>query len=156
MSGLHLPPEPDFDRRVRASFARQPFMTLLGASITALGPGTCEITLPFRRELTQQHGYLHAGVVATLADNACGYAAFTLMPADASVLTVEFKLNLMAPAEGEVLIARGRVRKAGRTLTVVEAEVSARREGAETPVAVMLATMMALRGRRDGPKETRP
>lgn len=155
MTVARPPPDPDYATRVRASFARQPFMTLLGAEITALGPGTCEITLPYRRELTQQHGFLHAGVVATLADNACGYAAFTLMPADASVLTVEFKLNLMAPAEGEALIARGRVCKAGRTLTVVQAEVSARRDGAETPVAVMLATMMALHGRSDAPQETR-
>jgi uncharacterized protein (TIGR00369 family) len=149
-----LPPDPDYAARVQASFARQPFMTLLGASITALGPGICEITMPFRHDLTQQHGYLHAGVVATLADNACGYAAFTLMPANSSVLTVEFKLNLMAPAEGEALIARGRVRKAGRTLTVVEAEVFARRDGAETLVAVMLATLMALHGRSDAPKAT--
>lgn len=155
MSAGRVPPDPEYASRVHASFARQNFMTLLGASITALGPGICEITLPFRRELTQQHGYLHAGVVATLADNACGYAAFTLMPADASVLTVEFKLNLMAPAEGEALVARGRVRKAGRTLTVVEAEVSARRDGAETPVAVMLATVMTLHGRSEAPKETR-
>jgi uncharacterized protein (TIGR00369 family) len=155
VSAGRVPPDPDYAARVRASFARQPFMTLLGASITALGPGTCEVTLPYRRELTQQHGFLHAGVVATLADNACGYAAFTLMPADASVLTVEFKLNLMAPAEGEALIARGRVRKAGRTLSVVEAEVFARRDGAETPVAVMLATLMALHGRIDATKETR-
>jgi uncharacterized protein (TIGR00369 family) len=147
--------DPDYASRVRASFARQPFMALLGAEIMALGPGTCEITLPFRRDLTQQHGFLHAGVVATLADNACGYAAFTLMPADASVLTVEFKLNLMAPAEGEALIARGRVGKAGRTLTVAEAEVSARRDGAEIPVAVMLATLMALHGCSDAPRETR-
>ena len=155
MSRGRTPSDPDYEVRVRESFARQTFMTLLGASITALGPGRCEITLPYRRELTQQHGFLHAGVVATLADNACGYAAFTLMPADASVLTVEFKLNLMAPAEGEALIARGRVRKAGRTLTVAEAEVSARRDGTETSVAVMLATLMALHGRSDGPKETR-
>ncbi|WP_439577745.1 PaaI family thioesterase [Elioraea sp.] len=155
MSASRVAPDPDYESRVHASFARQNFMTLLGASITALGPGTCEITLPFRRDLTQQHGFLHAGVVATLADNACGYAAFTLMPADASVLTVEFKLNLMAPAEGEALIARGRVRRAGRTLTVAEAEVSARRDGAEIPVAVMLATVMALHGSSDAPKETR-
>lgn len=154
MTVFPIHPDPDYEARVRASFARQNFMTLLGASITALGPGCCEITLPFRRELTQQHGYLHAGVVATLADNACGYAAFTLMPADASVLTVEFKLNLMAPAEGEALVARGRVRKAGRTLTVAEAEVSARRDGTETPVAVMLATVMTRHGRSDAPKET--
>ena len=152
---VRFEPAGDFEGRVRASFARQPFMTLLGAEITGLGPGTCEVTLPYRPELTQQHGFLHAGVVATLADNACGYAAFTLMPADASVLTVEFKLNLMAPAEGEALVARGRVRKAGRTLTVVEAEVSARRDGAEAPVAAMLATMMALHGRSDAPKEMR-
>jgi uncharacterized protein (TIGR00369 family) len=155
VSASRVAPDPDYESRVHASFARQNFMTLLGASITALGPGTCEITLPFRRDLTQQHGFLHAGVVATLADNACGYAAFTLMPADASVLTVEFKLNLMAPAEGEALIARGRVRRAGRTLTVAEAEVSARRDGAEISVAVMLATVMALHGSSDAPKETR-
>lgn len=146
------PPDPDYAERVRASFARQPFMTVLGATITALAPGRCEITLPYRRELTQQHGYLHGGVVAALADNACGYAAFTLMPADATVVSVEFKLNFLAPAVGEALIARGRVRKAGRTLTVVEAEVAARRSGAETPVAAMLATMMALPGRPDAPQ----
>lgn len=142
------PADPAFAARVRASFARQPFMATLGACLTRVDPGEVEIELPFRDDLTQQHGFLHAGVVAALADTACGYAAFTLMPADAAVLSVEFKLNLLAPARGDRLIGRGRVLRAGRTITVCAGDVAALEAGGEEKlVASMLATIMAVRGR---------
>lgn len=142
------PADPAFAARVRASFARQPFMATLGGLLTRVDPGEVDIELPFRDDLTQQHGYLHAGVVAALADTACGYAAFTLMPADAAVLSVEFKLNLLAPARGERLIARGRVLRAGRTITACAGDVVALAAGGEESlVASMLATIMAVRGR---------
>jgi uncharacterized protein (TIGR00369 family) len=127
---------------VRASFARQGFMEHLGAQLAEVGEGTCTITCRPRPELTQQHGFMHAGVVGAIADSAAGYAALSLLPAGSEVLTVEYKLNLLAPAEGDLLIARGRVVRSGRTLTVCEATVSAVRHRAETPCAVMLATMI--------------
>ncbi|HET6469490.1 MAG TPA: PaaI family thioesterase [Geminicoccaceae bacterium] len=148
----HLEPvDPAYAERVRASFARQGLLAHMGAALTLIEPGRVEIALPFRPEVTQQHGFFHAGAVTTIADTAAGYAAYTLMPAGSSVLTVELKINLVAPAQGERLVARGRVRKAGRTLTVVEAEVVGQQGGAETPVALMLATMICLRDRPDGP-----
>ena len=144
------PADPAFAARVRASFARQPFMATLGARLARVAPGEVDIELTFRDELTQQHGYLHAGVVAALADTACGYAAFTLMPADAAVLSVEFKLNLLTPARAERLIARGRVLRAGRTITVCVGDVvAAAAGGEESLVASMLATIIAVRGRPD-------
>jgi uncharacterized protein (TIGR00369 family) len=124
-------------------------MTTIGARIGRLEPGFCEIELPYRRDLCQQHGYLHAGITTTIADSAAGYAAFSLMPPGSSVLTVEFKVNLMAPAAGERFFARGKVIKAGRTLTVVEAEVAAVEQGSEKPVAQLLATMMCLENAPD-------
>jgi len=124
-------------------------MTTLGARLERVVPGEIEIRVPFRRELTQQHGFLHAGVVTAAMDSACGYAALSLMEEGVGVLSVEFKTNLMAPARGEELIARGRVIRSGRTITVCEAEGSMVAGGAETPVAAMLATMMAVRGRPD-------
>jgi uncharacterized protein (TIGR00369 family) len=127
---------------VRASFARQGFMAHLGAELAEAGAGTCTISCRPRPELGQQHGFVHAGVLAALADSAAGYAALSLMPAGSEVLTVEFKLNLMAPAEGELILARGRVLRAGRTLTVCDATVSAVRDGAETACAIMLATLI--------------
>jgi uncharacterized protein (TIGR00369 family) len=133
--------------RVRASFDRQRIMTTLGATLAQVEPGRAEIRLPYRAELTQQHGFLHAGIVATIADSACGYAAFSLMPADAAVLTIEYKINLMAPARGEAFTARGRVLRAGKTVTVCQAEVHALREGAEHLVATLLATIMTVRER---------
>lgn len=117
--------DPEYAARVRGSFQRQAFMSLLGASITALEPGRVEVTLPFRSELTQQHGFFHAGVTSTIADNAGGYAAYTLFPANSSVLTVEFKINLLAPAKGKALAAVGQVIKCGRTLTVCDLKVFA-------------------------------
>ena len=117
------PPNPDFENRVRASFTRQRARALLGAYLTRVEPGGVDIELPFRDDLGQQHGFVHGGVVGMIADSAGGYAAFTLMPADASVLTVEYKMNMLAPAEGDMLIARGEVLKAGRSLCVVRADV---------------------------------
>ncbi len=138
------PQDPDYEDRVRASFARQGAMGLLGARLTTLSPGHCELELDFRPELSQQHGYFHGGIVGALADTAGGYAAFTLMPADASVLTVEYKLNLMAPADGECLIARGEVLRAGKTLVITRAELYVRRGGAEHHCASMQQTLMTL------------
>ena len=136
----------NFAARVRASFAEQAFMSTCGATMTSVGPGAVTIEFPFREDLTQQHGFIHAGVVAAVADSACGYAALTLMPADAAVLSVEFKINLLAPASGTVFRATARVVKAGRTLTVCTAEVHAVRgdEQDDAIVATMQATMIAL------------
>jgi uncharacterized protein (TIGR00369 family) len=138
---------PDFVGRVRASFARQTVMTTLGAEMTQVLPGEVEIAMPFHANLTQQHGFLHAGVITTIVDSACGYAALTLMPADTGVLTVEYKVNFVAPAAGERFIARGRVTKPGRTLTICTGDVFALRDGEERHVATMLTTMMAIRDR---------
>ena len=145
------PADPEFIARVRASFARQAMMQTIGAVLETVAAGRAEISLPFRSDLTQQHGYLHAGVVATIADSACGYAAYSLMPADASVLTVEYKINLLAPATGDRFIARATVIRPGRTLTVVEADVFASVQGEERRIATMLATIIAVRDRPDRP-----
>jgi uncharacterized protein (TIGR00369 family) len=145
------PRDPEWDAKVRASFARQAVMETIGARISALRPGYCEIELPYRRDLCQQHGFLHAGITTTIADSAAGYAAFSLMPPGASVLTVEFKVNLMAPAAGERFFGRGTVIKPGRTLTVVEAEVVAVEKGGEKSIAQMPATRMCLEGKADAP-----
>jgi len=146
------PRDPGWQARVRASFARQTVMTTIGAHLGAMAPGAVDIALPFRADLCQQHGLLHAGIVTTIADSSCGYAALSLMAPDAAVLTVEFKVNLLAPARGDRLLARGRVLRPGRTLTVCQSDVVALEGGAETPVATMLATLMALEGRPDLPK----
>src|SRR5262245_31586113 len=122
---------PDFERAVRDSFARQPMMATIGARLSHVGAGEVHIRLPYRADLTQQHGFLHAGAVATALDSACGYAAFSLMPEGSGVLTIEYKINLLAPARGEELIARGRVIRAGRTITVCQAEGFMPADGAE-------------------------
>ncbi|HKS30718.1 MAG TPA: PaaI family thioesterase [Pyrinomonadaceae bacterium] len=134
-----------FEERVRESFARQTLMKTINAHLAEVSPGLVSIELPFRDDLTQQHGYLHAGIVTSIADTACGYAALTLMPEDADVLSVEYKINLLSPARGESFIARAEVKRAGRTLTVCEAEVFALSGTQEKLVAAMLATMMAIR-----------
>jgi len=131
------------EKRVKDSFARQTMMVTIGASITRVEDGEVTIELPFRSDLTQQHGFLHAGVVSMIVDTACGYAALTRMPASAAVLTVEYKVNFLSPAEGEKLIARGRVLKTGRTLMVCLGEVHSEKDGKEKLVATMLATMIA-------------
>lgn len=140
---------PDFEVRVRDSFARQSVMTLIGAEITTVLPGQVEILLPFRDDLCQQHGFFHAGITSTIADSAGGYAAFSLFPADSSVLTTEFKIHLLAPADGNALRAVGRVIKPGRTLTVCEADVFAVKEGREKLCAKLLQTLMTMHGRPD-------
>ncbi len=141
------PSDPDFPARVRASFARQQVMATLGATMTRVAAGEVELEMPFRPEFAQQHGYLHAGIVATLIDSACGYAAYSLMPEDAAVLTVEFKVNLLAPAAGERLRAVGKVIRAGRTLTICQGEGWMMKDGKETQIALMQASIMRLEGR---------
>ena len=143
------PRNPAFAQRVRESFARQQVMGTLGARLTLVEPGVVEIELRFRQDLTQQHGFLHAGIIATICDSACGYAAFTLMAADASVLSIEYKINLLAPAQGERFVARGSVTRPGRTITVTEGAVFAHERGTRKQVAAMQATMMTVRGRED-------
>jgi uncharacterized protein (TIGR00369 family) len=142
-------PNPDFESRVRDSFARQAAMRLIGARLTTVEPGRCVIDLPVRDDLTQQHGFVHGGVVGMIADSAGGYAGFTLMPADASVLTVEFKINMLAPAAGDLLIATGEILKPGRTLAIVRADVMALRGDRQTRVATMQQTLMVMRGVAD-------
>ncbi len=143
------PVNPDFAARVRDSFDRQPFMGHIGAELAVIEPGYCEIHLARRPEITQQHGFVHGGAMATIADSAAGYAAFSLMPADSSVLTVEYKLNIVRPGAGEKLMAKARVVKPGRTLTIVSAEVFALLDGAERLCMTSLQTIMALHGRSD-------
>ncbi len=138
------PRNPDWEAVVRASFARQGIMGLIGAELCALSPGRCEIRLPFRPDLTQQHGYFHAGVTSTIVDSAGGYAGLTLMPAGAEMLTVEFKLNLLAPADGELLAAEGEVLKSGRNLVITRGEVYAIRGGKATHCASMQQTLMTM------------
>jgi len=144
--------EPDIARveaRIRASFAKQGLMRTLGATLTAVLPGQVEISLVPRSEVSQQHGFVHAGAVSAIADSAAGYAALSLMPPDRGVLTAEFKINLLAPAAGEHIMARGKVIKAGRTLTLAQAEVFAERDGKERLIALLTATLMAIEG-KDG------
>lgn len=141
--------DPDFAERVLDSFKRQGLMKHLGARIAELHPGHVEIRAPYRRELTQQHNYFHAGVSGAIADSACGYAAYTLMPADSSVLTVEYKINLLAPAAGDELIARAHVVRSGRTLKICAADVHVRKGDTETHCATMLSTIMCLPGKRN-------
>ncbi|WP_412061479.1 PaaI family thioesterase [Rubrivirga sp. IMCC45206] len=143
------PRDPGFEARVRASFARQRMMQTLGAELVAVRPGEVAIALPFRADLTQQHGYLHAAATTAIADSACGYAALSLMAPGHDVLSVEFKVNLLAPAAGDRFVAVGRVLRPGRTLTVCAAEVRAERGDERPVIAAMQATMIAL-----APRET--
>ncbi len=138
--------EPNFEERVRASFAQQALMKTIGAGITRVSSGEVVIELPFREDLTQQHGFVHAGVITAIVDSACGYAALSLMPSDSGVLTVEYKANFLSPAKGSAFIATGRVVKPGRTLTVCSGEVVAVDGANEKIVTIMLATMMRLPG----------
>lgn len=138
------PRDPGYRKRVRDSFARQAAMQTLGMTIARLDPGEVELSMPYERALTQQHGFIHGGVVAAGLDTACGYAAFSLMSADAAVLTVEFKTNFLAPAKGQRFVFRAQVIKAGRTITVCDAQALALGEGAERVIATMTATLMAV------------
>jgi uncharacterized protein (TIGR00369 family) len=141
--------DPNFERRVRESFARQRFMTTLGARLLSVTPGEVVIELPWHHRLGQQHGVLHAGAVASIADSACGYAALSLMPPGAAVMSVEFKVNLLAPGRGDRFLALGRVRRTGRTLTVCEGAVRAIQQDKEREISVVTATMIRLEGRPD-------
>jgi uncharacterized protein (TIGR00369 family) len=142
-------PDPGYEARVRASFERQGAMRLIGARLAELRPGYCAIELSYRADLTQQHGYIHAGIVSAIADSAGGYAAFSLFPPDASVLTVEYKLNLLAPAAGERLIAVAEVVKPGRTLAITRGEVYAEAAGRRTLCAIMQQTLIVMSGKPD-------
>lgn len=137
------------ERRIRASFEKQGLMRTLGAALGKVAPGEVEIVLAPKPEISQQHGFVHAGAVSSIADTAAGYAALSTMPPDRGVLTAEFKINLLAPAAGQRLIARGKVVKGGRTLTLAQAEVFAENDGKERLVALLTATLMAIEG-RDG------
>jgi uncharacterized protein (TIGR00369 family) len=134
-----------FAEEIKESFARQTIMRLIGAELTRVEAGVVEITVPYRADLTQQHGYLHAGIVTTIADSACGYAAYTLMPPNSEVLSVEFKVNLLRPAKGEMFLASAEVVKSGKTLTVVRADVfSLDQTGERALIATMLGTMICI------------
>jgi uncharacterized protein (TIGR00369 family) len=128
--------------RVRSSFDRQPFMSMIGARLTSVARGSCRIELPYSERLAQQHGYLHAGVVAAVLDTACGYAALSLMDEMSDVLTVEYKINLLSPATGEQFVARGRARRAGKTLTVCQGAMTTLDGDATKTVALMTATII--------------
>ena len=141
------PGDPAFERRVRESFARQSIMATLGATLERVAPGEVDVCLAFRPGLSQQHGFVHAGVLTTIVDSACGYAALTLMPPGAAVLTVEFKVSLLAPGRGDSFLARGRVLKHGRTLVFTSGEVLADDAGRSRLVATMSATVMTVRDR---------
>ena len=143
------PRDPQYAERVQQSFARQGIMETLGATLGLLEPGAVDIHLDWAQGLTQQHGFLHAGVVSTGLDSACVYAAFTLMPVEAAVLTIEFKINLLAPAKGQRFRMEGRVLKPGRTISVCEGRAYALQDGHETLVATMGCTLMAVTGRPD-------
>ena len=148
MNARFQPVDPAYEARIRASFARQRAMAFIGASLATVAPGRVEIDLPFREELTQQKGYVHGGIIGMIADSACGYAAYSLMPASASLVTVEYKINILAPGRG-TLVARGEVVKPGRTLTVARAEVYSD-DGRH--VASMQQTLMMLADTPDKPE----
>ena len=141
--------DPEFERRIRESFGRQPFMAMIGAQLSRVEPGRVEISVPYSDHITQQHGFIHGGVVGAIADNAAGYAAYSLMDADDSVLTVEYKLNLLAPAQGERVEVRAEVMRPGRTLTIVRSDVSAWDSGKETLCATAVVTIIRMAGRSD-------
>lgn len=144
MSSQFQPRNPDYKSRLSSSFDAQTVMHLIGASLGEVEPGRIEIRLPYRQDLVQQDGFLHAGISSTIMDSACGYAAFSLMPEEARVLTIEFKINLLAPASGDNFLAVGQVRKSGRTVFVSESELYAGGEGEDKLVATMVGTLMAL------------
>jgi uncharacterized protein (TIGR00369 family) len=143
-----LDPDQELDEdRIRSSFARQGLMRTIGATLDSIASGAVEISIRPHEAISQQHGFVHAAAVTAIADSAAGYAALSLMPPDSGVLSTEFKINLVAPAIGDRIVARGRVIKAGRTLTVAQSEVFADRDGVETLIALLTATMMTVRDR---------
>lgn len=151
---MKAPPDPNWEQRVRASFARQGFMRLIGAELVDCAPGRCTIAVNWREDLGQQRGFLHGGVTSAIADTAAGFAAYSLMPANSAPLTVEFKINLLAPGVGERFVATAEVIRSGRTLSIVECEVTAERAGRSTPMARLLATLICLENTSDAPQKT--
>jgi len=143
------PRDPEFESKVRSSFAKQAAMQTLGAVMGKIEPGQVEIEMPFQAHLTQQHGFIHGGIVTSILDSACGYAAFSLSAPDSAVLTVEYKVNFVAPAKGERLVARGQVLRPGASITVCKGDVVAYDGGEEKLVTTMLMTMMILTNRPD-------
>ena len=139
----------DFRERIRASFAQQGAMALIGAELTRIQQGTVEIELPFNPTLTQQHGFLHAGVIAAALDSACTYAAYTMIDADVSILTIEFKVNLLSPGKGERFLFRGEITKPGSNIIVADGKGYAIGDGPAKLIASMTGTKMAIRGRED-------
>jgi uncharacterized protein (TIGR00369 family) len=143
------PKTQNYRQKVEDSFNSQKFMDFIGAKLVDVKPGFCEIHLPFKEELTQQNGFFHAGIISTLADNAAGYASFSLMEEDASILSVEFKLNLISPGVGDLLVARANVLKSGRTLTICRADVFAVKDGVEKLCAASQATLIQIKNSSD-------
>ena len=141
------PRNPAWEKKSREIFERQSFMRMIGARIALLAPGVCDLELPYRDDLCQQNVFLHGGVIASIADTSCGIASSTLLSPEAGILSVEFKYNMMAPAAGELFVARGRVIRPGRTLTIAESAVFAVKDGVENEIGRMLATMMFLEGK---------
>lgn len=148
MENSFTPDNPEFKQRVQDSFDRQQAMSTLGASIIAIDPGIVSIRLPFNEALTQQHGFIHAGIISTVLDSACGYAAFSLMPNNAAVLTIEYKINLLSPAQGDWFEAIGMVKKPGRNVTVADGEVYAHNGKDKKLVASMVGTLMSIYDRQ--------
>ena len=138
------PKDENFVEKVQSSFAAQSMMKFIGAEITRIEAGAVDIQIPYQKDLTQQNGFIHAGIITTIADSACGYAAFSLMPKGVNVLSVEFKVNLLSPAIGDEFLAEARVLRAGKTLTIVQGDVFAIKDSQRKHVAIMLATMMCL------------
>ena len=138
--------DPNFQQKVQDSFDQQPFMDHIGAQLVEVRPGYCEIRVPFQESLTQQNGFFHAGVISTIADNAAGYAAFSLMEKKASILTVEIKLNFISPGEGDMLIGRGQVLKSGKTLTTCRSDLFVLQNGEEKLCAAAQSTLIQLKG----------
>lgn len=145
-----VPPDPRFESRIRESFGRQPAMTTIGARLVRVAAGEVEIEMPFSAHITQQHGFIHGGILGTALDSACGFASLTLMAADSGILTIEYKLNLLSPGRGERFRFIGRVRKAGRTITLADADaIAIEATGRERLIATMTATEMTITGRDD-------
>jgi uncharacterized protein (TIGR00369 family) len=138
------PVDSQYESKIRDSFSKQGFMHTIGAKLIKVGPGEVAIGMKFRDSLTQHHGFIHAGVITALIDNSCGYAAYTLMPANSEVLTIEYKVNFLAPARGEEFIATGKVIKPGKTISFCQGEVVAIQEGKERLIATMAATMISV------------
>jgi len=144
-----IPAFSDYEKKVTASFDRQGFMKHIRATLSKVSPGFCEISVPYNENLSQQHGFFHAGVVGTIADNVAGYAAFSLMSENSSIVTVEYKLNLLAPAKGDLLIGKGQVLKKGKTLTICRADIYIESKGVLKLCGASQATLFELRNSED-------